>query len=377
MGVKNLVIASHVDDEVLGCGGILDETFFVYFCGIDESKIKKNKEATPTGERFIELKKVADFLGFKWECNEKSKVNHYTEQEFIDIFEDLINSIKPRKVFLPHPGYNQDHRTVFNAAFIALRPHDKNFFVKKVLVYEAAHDVIWNPKNMNLNYFVPIDIERKDQTRLVKVEANTFGRSLGTISSELENKISKILLSGDISIQYGGSIKEQKEAFADLVLAFILGLLLTYMVMAAQFESFRDPFIIMFSVPFGVVGVIWSLLLTGQTLNISSFIGLIMLVGIVVNNAIVFLDYTIQQKNQGAKIYNALIESGRVRLRPILMTSVTTIFGMLPLALSRGKGSESWTPLAVTVIGGLIVSMFITLVLIPVVYSLFEDKKPV
>ena len=221
----------------------------------------------------------------------------------------------------------------------------------------------------------PVDIERKDQTRIIKVEANTLGRSLGEISAELEDKISKIPLSGDISIQYGGSVKEQKEAFADLAIAFVLGILLTYMVMAAQFESFRDPFIIMFSVPFGVVGAIWALLLTGQTFNITSFIGLVMLVGIVVNNAIVFLDYTIQQKNQGVKIYNALIESGRVRLRPILMTSVTTIFGMLPLALSRGKGSEGWTPLAVTVIGGLIVSMFITLVLIPVVYSLFEERN--
>ena len=179
----------------------------------------------------------------------------------------------------------------------------------------------------------------------------------------------------DVTIEFGGSIKEQRDAFADLMLAFLLGMLLTYMVMAAQFESFKDPFIIMFSVPFGVVGVIWSLLITGQTLNIASFIGLIMLVGIVVNNAIVFIDYTIQQKNQGVKIYDAIIESGRVRLRPILMTSLTTIFGMLPLALSRGKGSETWSSLGITVIGGLTVSMFITLIIIPVVYSLFEERN--
>lgn len=161
MEIKNLVIAPHVDDEILGCGGILNSSFFVYFCGIDESKIRYDKDRTATSLRFTELKKVADYLGFKYECNETSKVNHYVEQDFIDVFEDLINRIKPEKVFLPHPGYNQDHRTIFNAAMIALRPHDKNFFVKKVLVYEAAHDVIWNPKKMNLNYFVPIDIERK------------------------------------------------------------------------------------------------------------------------------------------------------------------------------------------------------------------------
>lgn len=161
MEIKNLVISPHVDDEVLGCGGIIDSSFFVYYCGIDESRLREDKDRTSIDVRMSELKKTADFLGFKFECNEASKVNHYTEQEFINIFEDLINRVKPERVFLPHPGYNQDHRTIFSAAFIALRPHDRNFFVKKVLVYEAAHDVIWTPKGIMLNYFVPIDIERK------------------------------------------------------------------------------------------------------------------------------------------------------------------------------------------------------------------------
>ena len=161
MEIKNLVISPHADDELLGCGGILNSSFFVYYCGIDEAKFREDKDPTPVKERMDELKKAADFLGFKWECNEKGKVNHYTEQELIGLFEDIINRIKPETVYLPHPGYNQDHRTVFSAAFVALRPHDRNFFVRKVLVYEAAHDVIWNPKKMNLNYFVPIDIERK------------------------------------------------------------------------------------------------------------------------------------------------------------------------------------------------------------------------
>ena len=263
--------------------------------------------------------------------------------------------------------------------FVRLQPEDR----KDIKDLEGIEVISPSGTKIPLKNFVkisrtlgPIDIERKDQTRLVKVEANTFGRSLGTISSELENKISKILLSGDISIQYGGSIKEQKEAFADLVLAFILGLLLTYMVMAAQFESFRDPFIIMFSVPFGVVGVIWSLLLTGQTLNISSFIGLIMLVGIVVNNAIVFLDYTIQQKNQGAKIYNALIESGRVRLRPILMTSIAFIAGVLPLAISTGAGAQSRHAIGTGVMGGMIAATVLAVFLVPVFFVVMRRFFP-
>ncbi|MBI5572942.1 MAG: efflux RND transporter permease subunit [Elusimicrobia bacterium] len=262
--------------------------------------------------------------------------------------------------------------------FVRLQPEDR----KDITDLEGIEVRSPSGGKIPLKNFVKIEktlgavaIERKDQTRLVKVEANTSGeRSIGKITADVKAKISKLPLTKDVTIEFGGSIKEQRKAFTDLLLAFSLGILLTYMVMAAQFESFRDPFIIMFSIPFGVVGVIWSLLITGQTLNITSFIGLIMLVGIVVNNAIVFIDYTIRQKNRGVKIYDALLESGRVRLRPILMTSLTTIFGMLPLALSRGKGSETWASLGITVIGGLTVSMFITLIIIPVVYSLFEDK---
>lgn len=221
----------------------------------------------------------------------------------------------------------------------------------------------------------PLAIDRKDQQRFLSVDANVFGRSMGDVAADTESRIRNIALPPGVYIEFAGSVKEQREAFRDLLMAFLLAALLTYMVMAAQFESFRDPFIIMFSVPFAIVGVLWGLFLTGQTLNVASFIGLVMLVGIVVNNAIVYIDYTTRlraEKKLGVK--EALMEAARVRLRPILMTTVTTIFGMLPLALSSGQGSETWRPLATAVIGGLTVSTLITLVLVPVLYDIFEER---
>lgn len=167
--ITSLVISPHVDDEVLGCGGILGTNCFVYYCGVDESEWNEKHKIVDPGhrisrdERLKELEAVSKFLGFKYGYNCDSKVNMYTDHEFLPIFEQLINSIKPEKIYLPHPGFNQDHRAIFNAAFTALRPHDKNFFVKKVLVYEAAHDVLWDHRGMKLNYFVPIDIDRKLQ----------------------------------------------------------------------------------------------------------------------------------------------------------------------------------------------------------------------
>lgn len=165
MACKDLILSPHADDEVLGCGGILNKDSFVYFCGIDESKFPVGE--TKAEERFETLKEVAQFLGFQWEINQKGKVNYYVEHDFIDIFEKLINRLKPERVFIPCPDYNQDHKAIYNAAYIALRPHDKNFFVKKVLLYETSHNAIWNPRKMNLNYFVNIDIERKIKAYLM------------------------------------------------------------------------------------------------------------------------------------------------------------------------------------------------------------------
>ena len=127
MACKDLILAPHADDEVLGCGGILGNDSFVYICGIDESKFTVGE--TPTNERLAELKEAAKFLGFQWDYNKDSKVNYYDEHDFIGIFENLINRLKPERVFIPCPDYNQDHRAIYNAAYIALRPHDKNFFV--------------------------------------------------------------------------------------------------------------------------------------------------------------------------------------------------------------------------------------------------------
>ena len=150
----------------------------------------------------------------------------------------------------------------------------------------------------------------------------------------------------------------------------ILGIILVFMVMAGEFEDFIDPLIIMFSVPFAFVGVIWAFLLTATPLNLMSFIGVIMLMGIVVKNAIVLVDYTKQLREQGRALIEAIVIACKTRLRPVLMTSLTTIFGMVPLALSRGEGSEVWNALGITVIGGLAVSGIVTLLLVPLVYSL-------
>lgn len=159
---KNLVISPHIDDEVLGCGGILDKDSFVYYCGIDESRLPSDpKHRISIEERLKEAKAVANFLGFDYEINYKSKVNFYIEQDFIAEIERLINKIRPEKIFIPYSGYNQDHRTIFNASQVALRRHDKNFFVKKVLVYEAIHDFLQMYKKLLVNYFIPIDIKRK------------------------------------------------------------------------------------------------------------------------------------------------------------------------------------------------------------------------
>ena len=221
----------------------------------------------------------------------------------------------------------------------------------------------------------PIEIDRQNQERIIKVEANTFRRSLGDIARDIRSALDKLNIPSDISVNLGADIEEQAKAFRELLLLFILAGLLVYMVMASQFESLIDPFIVIFSVPFAFTGVAFGLLLSGVHLSILAFLGLVMLAGIVVNNAIVLVDYINLLARRGLSLKEAIITGGKNRLRPVLMTTITTLFGMLPLAISKGEGSELWQPLGVSIIGGLSVSTLITLILVPVIYLSFKRKE--
>lgn len=220
----------------------------------------------------------------------------------------------------------------------------------------------------------PAKIERRDQQRIIKVMGN-IGRDLGSIVREAEEKIKALTIPSGFFIKFSGEREEQEKSFRNLLFALILGVILVYMVMASQFESLRDPFIILFSVPFAMIGVIWALLITNQIFTVDAFIGLIMLVGIVVNNAIVLISYINILRERGYTIREAVTLGGKTRLRPVLMTTITTVFGLLPLALLRGEGSEFWRPFGITIIGGLLVSTLITLIFVPTLYSIFEEKR--
>src|SRR3989454_7249276 len=198
----------------------------------------------------------------------------------------------------------------------------------------------------------PVMIERKYQQRIVKIIAQPSGRDLGSIAQDIEDKLKALPTPPGFTFQMGGQIQQQREAFGSLKFTSVLAIILVYMVMASQFRSLLDPFIIMFSVPLGMIGVIWALFLTRTTLNVTSFMGIIMMVGIVVSNGVLLVEYMNELRRHGLGLREAVIQGGRTRLRPILMTSLTTLVGLVPMALGIGTGSEANAPLARAVIGG-------------------------
>lgn len=219
----------------------------------------------------------------------------------------------------------------------------------------------------------PTAIERKDQERNMTVSASLAGRDLSSVMKDIRAELSKLTLPSGISIYYAGDYEEQQKSSQEILTALILALALVYMVMAAQFESFLDPFIIMFSVPFALGGVILALFITDTNINTQVYIGLIMLGGVVVNNAIVLISYYRILMERGAGLAAAVLKGSCSRLRPILMTTITTTLGLLPLALGMGEGSETQTPLARTVIGGLTFSTILALIIIPVIFAGIEE----
>ena len=226
----------------------------------------------------------------------------------------------------------------------------------------------------------PIEIERKNQQRIIRVEGDVHGRSLGEAIGEVEKLINQSEIPRGVTVAMGGQTEDMREAFLWLAIALVIGVILVYMVMASQFESFIDPLVVMFAVPVAFIGVIWSLLLGGYNLNIVVFLGMILLVGIVVNNAIVLVDYINLLRARGKGMIEAVQEAGRTRLRPVLMTAATTIVALLPMAFKRGQGSEMWNPLGATILGGLLASTLVTLILVPTIYSIFrghgEKRNP-
>ena len=229
-------------------------------------------------------------------------------------------------------------------------------------------------------FWSPPNIEHKRRERIAKISVKPVGISLGELAEQIKAEIKDVPVPSDILVNVGGTYEDQMEGFQDIILLMVMSLLLVFIVMASQFESFAMPFVIMFSIPFAFTGVVLILFLTGTTLSLIAALGAVLLIGIVVKNGIVLVDFINLMRDRGIELYEAIAIAGRSRLRPVLMTAGTTILGMLPLALSSGEGSEIWTPMGITVIGGLVVSTIVTMVIIPVMYAILarrgeRDKK--
>ncbi|MFT3912117.1 MAG: efflux RND transporter permease subunit [Ferruginibacter sp.] len=221
----------------------------------------------------------------------------------------------------------------------------------------------------------PAKLERKDRISSVTVSCEVVGRPQGTVGAEIKALVDKDPLPAGMTISYEGNMKQQADAFGSMGLALIASIIFVYLIMVALYDSYIYPFVVLFSIPVAMVGALLALALTMQSLNIFSILGIIMLIGLVAKNAILLVDYTNHLKEKGYKVIDALIESGRTRLRPILMTTIAMVIGMLPLALASGAGAEWKNGMALALIGGLTSSMLLTLVVVPVMYVIVDKVK--
>jgi hydrophobic/amphiphilic exporter-1 (mainly G- bacteria), HAE1 family len=220
----------------------------------------------------------------------------------------------------------------------------------------------------------PPNIERKRKQRIITVSASPYNISLGQLAASIQGQIDETGVPQGMTVEVGGAYEDMAESFVDIALLALLSLLLVYIVMASQFESFKMPIIIMMSILFIVPGVVFTLYLTGTNLSIIAALGAVLLIGIVVKNGIVLVDYINLMRDRGMELKEAIIVSGKSRLRPVLMTAFTTILGMVPMALSRGEGSEIWSPMGIAVIGGLTLSTVVTMIVVPVAYAVMAKR---
>ena len=245
--------------------------------------------------------------------------------------------------------------------------------IEEILLYNASGNAVRvGDVGQVVEEYAPPAIDRENRQRVVKITIQLGDKvALGSVVEQVNGVLDNYVVPDDISIVVGGTLEDQQESFRDMAVLFALIVILVYIVMATQFESFVNPFIIMITILLAVPGVFFALFFTGTSLNLMALIGAIMLVGIVVKNGIVMVDYINLLRERGSGITQAVIASGKSRLRPVLMTSLTTILGMLPMALGIGEGSELWQPMGISIIGGLTFSTLLTLLVVPVMYSIF------
>ena len=247
--------------------------------------------------------------------------------------------------------------------------------IRNILIYNAAgQSVRLRDVGEVVERFSPPTIERKDRERIITVSTVVQGAPMSEVVAKANEAIDKMDLPQGVSVSIAGSFEDQQDSFSDLLILAVLIIILVYIVMAAQFESYTYPGIIMTSLLFAFSGVFIILWLTGHTLNVMSMIGAIMLIGIVVKNGIVLIDYITLNRERGLSVRRAVINAGRSRLRPVVMTTLTTILGMVPMAVGTGQGAEMWRPMGTAVIGGLTFSTILTLLFVPVLYCVFARK---
>ena len=218
----------------------------------------------------------------------------------------------------------------------------------------------------------PSMLERRDKSTSVTVQAQTVGRPTGTVAQEWEASLTKLRKPTGVTTIWSGDMENQSEGFGSLGIALLAAIVLVYLIMVSLYNSFVYPFVVLFSIPLSIVGALLALALTNNSLNLFTILGLIMLIGLVAKNAIILVDFTNQRKAEGASTYQALIDANHARLRPILMTTIAMVIGMMPIALASGAGAEWKNGLAWVIIGGLISSLFLTLVVVPVMYAIFD-----
>lgn len=267
-----------------------------------------------------------------------------------------------RKIDILVRAREEDRKSIEDIRKIIINP-ESQFPVTLDAVAEIATDM------------GPGEIRRAGQERVALVTANLKSGDLGAAAQEINQIIAKTPIPNDMTIRQSGQNEEMDISFQSLKFALLLAVFLVYLVMASQFESFIHPFVILFSIPLALIGSIFGLWITGYPITVVVLIGLILLAGIVVNNAIVLIDFIKQLREQGMKKVDAILAAGRSRLRPILMTMLTTVLGLLPMSLGLGEGAEMQAPMAITVIGGLSISTLLTLIVIPVIYALVDRKE--